>query len=515
MCLFILYLLIEASTRSRQVLSILFFRPLAAPPPEDPFGPFLARLDCLNRQSVIDMNAKVLEPLMNRTIFREYDVRGRVEQDLQPDLVVKLGRAIGTYASEHGVRTMSLGRDCRLSSPALSVRIKEGLLASGIDVIDIGICATPILYFSVRHLKTGGGVMVTGSHNPPEFNGFKICVGPDTIYGGEIQALRRIIEEGSFRSGSGTASSRDISKAYLDHIYENVTVRPGLRVVLDGGNGVGGHFAVPLFERFGCELHGLHVEMDGRFPNHHPDPTVPDNLRELIVQVRQRKADVGFAFDGDADRIGVVTDQGDILWGDELLLLFARFILQERPGAAVIGEVKCSQRLYDDIAAHGGRPIMWKAGHSLIKGKMKEEKAVLAGEMSGHLFFADRYYGYDDAIYAAARLLEILSRTDRRLSEILADVPKTVTTPEIRIDCPDEIKFDVVRDVTQKFREDYRIIDTDGVRILFADGWGLIRASNTQPVLVLRFESSTAETLEQIRTVTERELQSVLSRYRT
>ena len=278
---------------------------------------------------------------------------------------------------------------------------------------------------------------------------------------------------------------------------------------------MGGHFAVPLFERFGCELHGLHIEMDGRFPNHHPDPTVPENLRELIVQVRQRKADVGIAFDGDADRIGVVTDQGDILWGDELLLLFARFILQERPGAAVIGEVKCSQRLYDDIAAHGGRPIMWKAGHSLIKGKMKEEKAVLAGEMSGHLFFADRYYGYDDAIYAAARLLEILSRTDRRLSEILADVPKTVTTPEIRIDCPDEIKFDVVRDVTEKFREDYRIIDTDGVRILFDDGWGLIRASNTQPVLVLRFESSTAETLEQIRTVTERKLQSVLSRYRT
>jgi len=356
--------------------------------------------------------------------------------------------------------------------------------------------------------------MVTGSHNPPEFNGFKICVGPDTIYGGEIQALREIIEKGSFRSGSGRASGRDVAQAYLDTIFENVKVRPGLRVVLDGGNGVGGRFAVPLFERFGCDLHGIHIDMDGRFPNHHPDPTVPENLRDLIVQVRQKKADVGIDFDGDADRIGVVTDQGDILWGDELLLLFARFILQECPGAAVIGEVKCSQRLYDDIAARGGRPIMWTAGHSLIKGKMKEEKALLAGEMSGHIFFADRYFGYDDAIYAAARLLEILSRTGQKLSEILADVPKTVTTPEIRIECPDEIKFDVVHDVTEVFRKDHRIIDTDGVRILFADGWGLIRASNTQPVLVLRFEASTAETLEQIRAVTERELQRVLARRR-
>ena len=452
---------------------------------------------------------------MNRSIFREYDVRGLVGQDLHPDLVVKLGRAVGTYAAERGVTAMTLGRDCRLSSPSLSASLMEGLLSSGIDVIDIGTCATPILYFSVRHLKTGGGVMVTGSHNPPEFNGFKICVGPDTIYGDEIQALREIIEKGAYRSGSGRASSLDVSKAYLDYIYENVNVRPGLRVVLDGGNGVGGIFAVPLFERYGCELTCLYADMDGRFPNHHPDPTVPDNLRDLIVQVRQKKADVGIAFDGDADRIGVVTDQGDILWGDELLLLFSRFILKERPGAAVIGEVKCSQRLYDDIAAHGGRPIMWKAGHSLIKGKMKEEKAVLAGEMSGHLFFADRYFGYDDAIYAAARVLEILSRTGGKLSDILADVPKTVTTPEIRVDCPDEIKFDVVRDVTEVFRKSHRIIDTDGVRILFPDGWGLIRASNTQPVLVLRFESSTAETLKQIRSITEQELEKVGARYRT
>jgi len=452
---------------------------------------------------------------MNVAIFREYDVRGLVEQDLTPGLVVKLGRAIGTYAASHGVTAMTLGRDCRLSSGALSEAMKEGLLSTGLDVIDIGTCATPILYFSVRHLKTGGGVMVTGSHNPPEFNGFKICVGPDTIYGGEIQKLRAIIESGAFRSGSGRASSVDIAVAYLDYIHDNVRVRPGLRVVLDGGNGVGGYFAAPLFERFGCDLTCLYEEMDGRFPNHHPDPTVPENLCDLITQVRQKKADVGIAFDGDADRIGVVTDQGEILWGDELLLLFSRFILKETPGAAIIGEVKCSQRLYDDIAAHGGRPIMWKAGHSLIKGKMKEEKAVLAGEMSGHIFFADRYFGYDDAIYAAARLLEILSVTGQKLSDILADVPRTVTTPEIRIDCPDEIKFDVVRDVTEIFRRDYRIIDTDGVRILFPDGWGLIRASNTQPVLVLRFESSTKQTLASIRTLVEKELSRVVARYHT
>jgi phosphomannomutase/phosphoglucomutase len=452
---------------------------------------------------------------MNREIFREYDVRGLVEKDLTPGLVEKLGRAVGTYAAGHAVTTMTLGRDCRLSSGALGEAMKRGLLSTGLDVIDIGTCATPILYFSVRQLKTGGGVMVTGSHNPPEFNGFKICVGPDTIYGSEIQKLREIIECGSFRSGSGRAESRDISQVYLDYLYENVKVRPGLRVVLDGGNGVGGYFARPLFERFGCELTCLYEEMDGRFPNHHPDPTVPENLRELITQVRQKKADVGIAFDGDADRIGVVTDEGEILWGDELLLLFSRFILKEKPGATIIGEVKCSQRLYDDIAAHGGRPIMWKAGHSLIKGKMKEEKAVLAGEMSGHLFFADRYFGYDDAIYAAARLLEILSVTGKKLSELLADVPRTVTTPEIRIDCPDEIKFDVVRDVTEVFRKDYRIIETDGVRILFPDGWGLVRASNTQPVLVLRFESSTAQSLAAIRAVAEKELNRVIDRYQS
>jgi len=291
-----------------------------------------------------------------------------------------------------------------------------------------------------------------------------------------------------------------------------VTVRRGLRVTVDGGNGTGGHFLVPILERLGCRVTGLYCEMDGRFPNHFPDPTVPENLGELIQSVLRERADCGIGLDGDGDRIGVVTDKGEILWGDELLLLFSRFVLKERPGATIIGEVKCSQRLYDDIEKHGGRSIMWKAGHSLIKGKMREEKAVLAGEMSGHLFFADRYFGYDDALYAAVRLLEILSGTEQKISELLADVPKSYTTPEIRIDCPDALKFVVTGEVKNYFKKDYRVIETDGVRIIFNDGWGLVRASNTQPVLVLRFEAATPEALAMERKKVEGVLNAILEK---
>jgi phosphomannomutase/phosphoglucomutase len=356
-------------------------------------------------------------------------------------------------------------------------------------------------------------VMVTGSHNPPEFNGFKICIGPDTIYGEEIQELRKIIETGSYVSGTATRQSESITQAYEDYLFSHVTIGKTLKIVVDGGNGVGGIFALPLFNRWGCEVTDIYCEPDGRFPNHFPDPTIPANLRELVNLVKEKKADVGIAYDGDADRLGVVTDRGDILWGDEILLFFARFILKENPGAAIIGEVKCSQKLYDDIAKHGGRPIMWKAGHSLIKGKMKEEHALLAGEMSGHLFFADRYFGYDDAIYASARLLEILSRAKEKISDILADVPRTFSTPEIRVDCPDHIKFQVVNDVKTFFEKKYDIIDIDGVRIPFADGWGLIRASNTQPVLVLRFEAFTEERLQEIRNMIEQKLAEIMGRY--
>jgi phosphomannomutase/phosphoglucomutase len=341
--------------------------------------------------------------------------------------------------------------------------------------------------------------MITGSHNPPDFNGFKICIGPDTIYGDQIQELRRIVENGAFMSGSGGARQEDITGIYQDYLFRHVHIKEGLKVVLDGGNGVGGFFALPLLRRYGCRVTELYCDPDGRFPNHFPDPTIPENLRELVRLVRDGKADAGIAYDGDADRIGVITDRGDVLWGDELLLLFARDILKKNPNAAIIGEVKCSQKLYDDISRNKGRAIMWKAGHSLIKGKMKEEKALLAGEMSGHIFFADRYFGYDDAIYASLRLLEILSETGKKLSELLADVPRTFTTPEIRVDCPDRIKFRVVEAVREHFQKIHDIVAIDGVRIPFVDGWGLLRASNTQPVLVLRFEAATEERLSVIR----------------
>ena len=452
---------------------------------------------------------------MNPEVFREYDVRGVVDRDLNPDFAWELGRAIGAYARRGGVRTMTVGRDCRLSSESYLKAVAEGIRSTGIDVIDIGLCATSMLYYSIRHLKTDGGVMITGSHNPPDFNGFKICIGPDTIFGDQIQELRKIMEKGEYPSGNGKISTHDVTPSYQDYLVGNVTVRPGLKVVVDAGNGVGGLFALPVFKRLGCEITDIYCNPDGRFPNHHPDPTIPENLRELIALVREKKADVGIAYDGDADRIGAVTDEGKILWGDELLLLFSRFILAENPGAAIIGEVKCSQKLYDDIAAHGGRPIMWKAGHSLIKGKMKEEKALLAGEMSGHLFFADRYFGYDDAIYASVRLLEILSSSGRKLSDILADVPVTFSTPEIRVACPDDIKFQVVEDAKAHFRKDFDIIDIDGVRIPFADGWGLIRASNTQPVLVLRFEAATEARLTAIRRLVEAALENILKHYQS
>ncbi len=442
---------------------------------------------------------------MNPDVFREYDVRGVVDSDLDPDFAYLLGRAIGTYAGRAGVRQMTLGRDCRLSSESYQQAVGRGIAATGIDVTDIGMCATPMLYFSIRHREAGGGVMVTGSHNPPDFNGFKICIGPDTIYGDQIQELRRITESGSFTAGSGTCTRVDITAAYTDYLYANVRINPGLRVVLDGGNGVGGFFALPLLKRYGCAVREIYCDPDGRFPHHFPDPTVPENLRELTRLVVEGRADAGIAFDGDADRIGVITDRGEVLWGDELLLLFSRFILRQSPGAAVIGEVKCSQKLYDDIAIHGGRPIMWKAGHSLIKGKMKQEKALLAGEMSGHIFFADRYFGYDDAIYAALRLLEILSATGERLSELLADVPRTFTTPEIRVPCDDRTKFRVVDSVREHFLRTHGsgLITIDGVRIPFANGWALLRASNTQPVLVLRFEAADQEGLAAIRSTVE------------
>jgi phosphomannomutase / phosphoglucomutase len=436
---------------------------------------------------------------MNPHVFREYDVRGIVDQDLNEEFVMNLGRAIGTYALQHKIKIMTVGRDCRLSSDDYHRYLISGLNAAGIDTIDIGLCATPMLYFSIRHCNTGGGVMITGSHNPPEFNGFKICIGYDSIYGQQIQELRKIMEAGNYSSGKGVAQLKDITAVYQNYLFDHVQISKKLKLVLDAGNGVGGQFALPILTRMGCDVTCLYCDPDGRFPHHFPDPTVEDNLTDLIQQVGEKKADLGIAFDGDADRIGVISDTGEIIWGDKLLLLFARYILKEHPQATIIGEVKCSQVLYDGIRKYGGRPIMWKAGHSLIKAKMKEEKALLGGEMSGHLFFADRYFGYDDAIYAAVRLLEILSRTDQKISDLLSDVPKTFSTPEIRVDCDDDKKAAVVEKIKKHYRNTPGVIDIDGIRIPFKDGWALVRCSNTQPVIVMRFEASSAESLQKIR----------------
>jgi len=452
------------------------------------------------------------EPLtMNPEVFREYDVRGLVEKDLTYEFVRNLGKAVGTLGIDRGVKTMTVGRDCRLSSKNYRDALIEGLVSAGIDVIDIGLAATPMLYFSIQHLGADGGVMITGSHNPPDFNGFKICIGIDTIYGDEIQHLQTIIERGAYASGQGKVTVQSIVDPYHECIFRSVSIARPLHIAVDGGNGVGGFFSLPLFERFGCPAVPIYCEMDGRFPNHFPDPTIEDNLDDLIRVVKEKHCDFGIAFDGDADRIGVVTSGGRIVRGDELLLLFSRAILKKNPGATIIGEVKCSRVLYDDITRHGGRPIMWKAGHSLIKGKMREEKALLAGEMSGHLFFADRYFGYDDAIYAAARLLEIVSHSNNGIEGFLSDIPVTFSTPEIRIDCPDHVKFGVVEEVKDFFRRGYKINDIDGVRIEFSDGWGLVRASNTQPVLVLRFESTSEEGLARIRKLIEEVLHTTMT----
>jgi phosphomannomutase/phosphoglucomutase len=448
---------------------------------------------------------------INPLIFREYDIRGVVDWDLTPGVVRKLGRGFGTYMARLGRGNLVVGRDGRISSETLEEALVEGLISTGCHVVDIGLCPTPVCYFSLFHLDREGGVMVTGSHNPPEFNGFKVAVGKSTLFGEEIQKLRKLIEKGEFVTGKGSLSKQEIIRPYQEYIKKNIELKRKLKVVVDAGNGTGGMVAVPLLKDLGCVVEELYCDVDGRFPNHFPDPTIPDYLKDLIHRVKETRADVGIGFDGDADRIGVVDDQGNILWGDQLMILFARQILKERKGAAFVAEVKCSQNLYQDIEKHGGKTIMWKTGHSLIKEKMKKEGAVLGGEMSGHLFFADRYFGYDDAIYASCRLLELLSNTEKKLSQLLLDVPKTVITPEIRMDCPDEVKFKVVEEVKNELRKDHSIIDVDGVRVIFQDGWGLVRASNTQPVLVLRFEALTEKRLREIKKYVESKVSSAIS----
>lgn len=440
---------------------------------------------------------------MNPGIFREYDIRGVVETELTPEVVRDIGRALGSEAIERGARSLAVGRDCRLSSPSLRDSLVEGLSSTGLAVVDLGEVPTPLLYFGVHYLELDGGVQITGSHNPPEYNGFKMLLGREAIHGASIAALRSRIEARRFveAPAAGSVESRPIAATYIDWVANSVSLAPGrrIKVVVDGGNGMGGPTAVELYRRLGAEVIELFIEPDGRFPNHHPDPTVPENLEALIAKVRETGADLGIGYDGDADRIGVIDEAGRILWGDRLMILLSRAVLEDVPGAAIVGEVKCSQTLYDDIGARGGRPIMWKTGHSLIKAKMKETDAALAGEMSGHIFYKHRYFGFDDAIYTGARLLEILSRSETPLSARLADVPETHVTPEIRIDCPEGIKFGVADRLARELAAEHEVITIDGVRVKFGDGaWALVRASNTQPALVLRAEASSPQRRDEL-----------------
>lgn len=446
---------------------------------------------------------------MKSEIFREYDIRGVVDRDFDLSDVERIGKGFGTHLHQHDGRSAVVGRDCRLSSPGVRDALVQGLVASGVRVVDAGVCPTPVFYFAIRHFSCDGGLMITASHNPPEYNGFKVCLGPDTIFGDQIQGFRQLIEAGRFREAAGSVASVNAIEPYVDYVVDNITLDRAVRLAVDAGNGTGGITAGPILRRLGCRPVELFFEMDGSFPNHEPDPTVPDNMKSLAETVVQNGLELGIGFDGDGDRIGIVDENGEIIHGDMLLAIFAREILKERPGSTIIGEVKCSHKLYDDIRARGGNPIMWRTGHSLIKQKLKEEGAELAGEMSGHIFFAHRYFGYDDAVYAACRLLEIVARSDRPLSQYLADMPETFNTPEIRIPCREEVKFDVVEMVKQELAKECEIIDVDGVRVVFPDGWGLLRASNTGPILVLRFEAQSQTRLNEIRSLVENTLERV------
>ncbi len=450
---------------------------------------------------------------INPEIFRQYDIRGIVDKDLTQETVELLGKGIGTYFRKNHRQKVALGRDCRLSSPAFSQALTKGLLSTGCHVIDLGVIPTPLLYFTMYDKKMDAGAIITGSHNPPEYNGFKMMVGEETLYGDTIQEIFTIIQNSDFIEEESTVQEDyNIVPEYQEYVLNTTKLEKKLKVVVDAGNGTAGVVAVPIFRKMGCEVVELYCEMDGRFPNHHPDPTLPDALEDLIQKVKETKADLGVAYDGDGDRIGVIDDRGGIIWGDVLMVLFARDILPSHPGASIISEVKASKVLYDEIEKLGGRSIMWKTGHSFIKKKIKEEKALLAGEMSGHIFFADRFFGFDDAIYSSARLLELLSRSDEKISGLLSNLPVTFHTPEIRVYASDEVKFKIVDEVKKELSEKYPIIDIDGVRAIFPRGWGLVRASNTQEVLVLRFEGDTKKDLKNIENEVKQILEDVIQR---
>lgn len=446
--------------------------------------------------------------MLSPEIFREYDIRGVVGRDLDAEAARLIGHSFGTYLARRGVDRVAVGHDNRASSPELYGAVVEGLTASGRDVVAVGLVLTPMLYFALRRLGVEGGVMVTASHNPPEFNGFKLAHGPGTLYGPEIQEIYQIALQGELVRGAGRVEERSIVDDYLAELEARIRLdRRGLRVAVDCGNGTAGAFAPEVLRRWGCEVLPLYCDPDPSFPHHHPDPVDPRNLTDLVALVRTQGAELGVGLDGDGDRLGVVDDQGEILWGDLLMALFWREVLAVHPGAVALVEVKCSQALVDEIRRLGGRPLWTRTGHSLIKARMRELGAVFAGEMSGHLFFADEYYGYDDALYAAGRLLRLLTRSGRKLSELVAEVPRYHATPEVRVPCPDDRKFQVVDAVTRELRSRYEVIDVDGVRVQLPDGWALVRASNTQPVLVVRAEGKTPQALLRAKAVVEEALQ--------
>ncbi|HPP30239.1 MAG TPA: phosphomannomutase/phosphoglucomutase [bacterium] len=438
---------------------------------------------------------------IKRDIFREYDIRGVYEEDMKGEIPYLLGRGFGSIVRRGGKQTVCVGGDNRITTPELKEKLIAGLLDSGCDVTDTGIVPTPVLYFAVHYYNFDAGAMVTASHNPPEFNGCKMVVGDRSLYGKEIQDIADIIEKNDFEKGKGQYyEKKEVIQNYIKFILERFIFKRRLRIAVDTGNGTAGPLIVSLFEKLGVEIFPLYIESDPSFPNHLPDPLVPENLKDLIKVVKGKNLDAGFGYDGDGDRLGVVDEKGNILWGDQLLIIYARDVLKNMPGAKIIFDVKCSKALEEEIRKEGGIPLMWKTGHSLIENKMHIEKAPLAGELSGHLYFADDYYGYDDAIYASLRLLKIMDETGKKPAELLKGVKKYYSTPEIRLTVPDEKKFEIVKNIKNFFAlRGNKISDIDGVKVFLPDGWALVRASNTQPALVIRIEADSEEALERIK----------------
>lgn len=450
--------------------------------------------------------------LLPKHIFRAYDIRGIADTELSAQVVHDIGMALGSEVLDKGERAMAVARDGRLSGPHLVAALKAGIKASGCDVVDVGMVPTPVLYFAIQHLNLKSGVMLTGSHNPAEYNGLKMVVAAKTLSDGDIQHLYARIEGRQVRQGQGQESFHAIDQAYIDIIAQQIQLKRPLKVVVDAGNGVTGDIAPRLMKALGCEVVALFCEVDGHFPNHHPDPSKPKNLADLIAAVRSHKADIGLAFDGDGDRLGVVTPKGDIIWPDRQLMLFAKDVLASHPGATILFDVKCSKNVAKVIAAAGGKPLMWKTGHSLVKAKMKEVKAALAGEMSGHIFFNDRWYGFDDGLYSAARLLAILAHESCDADAVFAEIPDSVATPEINVAIADHEKFLAVQKLIDAAEfPNANLVTIDGIRVEFADGWFLVRASNTTPCLVLRVEADSEAGLARIHGVCREYLSRVVN----